>query len=181
MYCRYLGKYWCHGRDVSAEGTSSSGMCGRKQLKLLVIVWTKPKLLPCCCVVDLVKLHGKVKEGGPETGDTKSISLYRSGDDPPSLKNKDGHLAGRLYLKNVNIMIQADTAMVEVHTHTWLLTVHAFELYCLLNCTLVLIMLLLKVHDFARLWLQRERPDRHSYLRRTAMGSRRSCLHLTQS
>ncbi|KAL3148603.1 hypothetical protein ABBQ38_014031 [Trebouxia sp. C0009 RCD-2024] len=79
-----------HGRDVSAEGISSS---------------------------DLVKLRGKVKvlkKGDPETGDTKSISLYRSGDDPPSLKNKDGHLAGRLYLKNVNIMVPADTAMVEV-------------------------------------------------------------------
>ncbi|KAL3148645.1 hypothetical protein ABBQ38_014066 [Trebouxia sp. C0009 RCD-2024] len=79
-----------HGRDVSAEGISLS---------------------------DLVKLRGKVKvlkKGDPETGDTKSISLYRSGDDPPSLKNKDGHLAGRLYLKNVNIMVPADTAMVEV-------------------------------------------------------------------
>ncbi|KAL3159378.1 hypothetical protein ABBQ38_009809 [Trebouxia sp. C0009 RCD-2024] len=79
-----------HGRDVSAEGTSSS---------------------------DLVKLRGKVKvlkKGDPETGDTKSISLYRSGHDPPSLKNKDGHLAGRLYLKNVNIMVPADTATVEV-------------------------------------------------------------------
>lgn len=171
-----------HGRDVSAEGISSSGMCGRKQLKLLVTVWTKPNLLPCCCVVDLVKLRGKVKvlkKGDSETGDTKSISLYRSGDDPPSLKNKDGHLAGRLYLKNVNIMVPADTAMVEVHT--WLLTMHAFELCCLLNYTLVLIMLLLKVHDFARSWLQRERSDRHSYPRRTATGSQRSCLRLTQS
>ncbi len=55
-----------------------------------------------------------MEKGGPETGETKSISLYRSGDDPPSLKTKSGKLAGRLYLKNVNVMVPVETAMVEV-------------------------------------------------------------------
>lgn len=69
------------------------------------------------CFVDLIKLHGKVKvleKGVPETGETKSISLYRAGDDPPSLKTKSGKPAGRLYLKNVNVMVPVEVAMVEV-------------------------------------------------------------------
>lgn len=66
---------------------------------------------------DLIKLGGKVKvlaRGDPETGQTKSISLYRSGADPVSLQDNNGKLAGRLYLKNVNVMVHGDVAMVEV-------------------------------------------------------------------
>ena len=88
---------------------------------------------PLPFVVELIKLGGKVKvleRGDPETGETKSISLYRSGADPVSLQDNNGKLAGRLYLKNV--MVPGDIAMIEVDLpFGFWLVMHVFELSCL--------------------------------------------------
>ena len=85
------------------------------------LLTSAPEFYHLLCFVDLIKLRGNVKvlkkgDPDPETGETKSISLYRSKDDPPSLKNKNGRPVGRLYLKNVNVMVPVNAAMIEVHT-----------------------------------------------------------------
>ena len=69
------------------------------------------------CILDRIRLNGKITvlEGVDlERGKQRRLSLFRRGDDASDLQ-KDGQLAGRLLLVNINNMVSMETAKVEVN------------------------------------------------------------------
>lgn len=68
------------------------------------------------CGVGKIRLNGKIavmKRGDVEKGHKRRLSLFKRGDDDLELQ-KDGKPAGRLLLININNMVPAKAAKVEV-------------------------------------------------------------------
>ena len=71
--------------------------------------------------VDNIKLNGKVEvllKGNMKTGHKRPLFLYKRGDDPHDFQ-RDGQPVGRLLLVNINMMVHAKSALVQVNMQAW--------------------------------------------------------------